>query len=210
MPTGPVTHGKAWIEMVHRYLATGGRRADPDAGRCDLGRALAGAGASTAPAAAASRTSGCRARCLVADRHPGLGLPAGRVRRAHRDVKLFPAIVTLHLLGGHGAAGAAVHPGGALPAGAVRSATAARCRRGLRTLLWSYRRPAAAADRAGRLGQHQLRGAGLHAFPTCQGSWWPRDEFPAGLRALARTRPERRAASTSSSRRSPPSTTCTA
>ena len=22
-PTGPVTHGKAWIEMVHRYLATG-------------------------------------------------------------------------------------------------------------------------------------------------------------------------------------------
>jgi len=23
MPTGPVTHGKAWIEMVHRYLATG-------------------------------------------------------------------------------------------------------------------------------------------------------------------------------------------
>lgn len=22
MPTGPVTHGKAWIEMVHRYLAT--------------------------------------------------------------------------------------------------------------------------------------------------------------------------------------------
>ena len=23
MPTGPVTHGKAWVEMVHRYLATG-------------------------------------------------------------------------------------------------------------------------------------------------------------------------------------------
>jgi cytochrome c oxidase assembly protein subunit 15 len=23
MPTGPVTHGKAWIEMVHLYLATG-------------------------------------------------------------------------------------------------------------------------------------------------------------------------------------------
>ena len=23
MPTGPVTQGKAWIEMVHRYLATG-------------------------------------------------------------------------------------------------------------------------------------------------------------------------------------------
>jgi cytochrome c oxidase assembly protein subunit 15 len=22
-PTGPVTHGKAWVEMVHRYLATG-------------------------------------------------------------------------------------------------------------------------------------------------------------------------------------------
>ncbi len=23
MPTGPVTHGKAWMEMVHRYMATG-------------------------------------------------------------------------------------------------------------------------------------------------------------------------------------------
>lgn len=23
MPTGPVTHGKAWVEMVHRYMATG-------------------------------------------------------------------------------------------------------------------------------------------------------------------------------------------
>ncbi|MDI1274016.1 heme A synthase [Polaromonas sp.] len=23
MPSGPVTHGKAWIEMIHRYLATG-------------------------------------------------------------------------------------------------------------------------------------------------------------------------------------------
>ncbi len=23
MPTGPVTHAKAWVEMIHRYLATG-------------------------------------------------------------------------------------------------------------------------------------------------------------------------------------------
>ena len=23
MPTGPVTHGKAWVEMIHRYLAAG-------------------------------------------------------------------------------------------------------------------------------------------------------------------------------------------
>ena len=23
MPNGPVTHTKAWIEMIHRYLATG-------------------------------------------------------------------------------------------------------------------------------------------------------------------------------------------
>src|SRR5439155_3512480 len=23
LPSGPVTHGKAWIEMIHRYLATG-------------------------------------------------------------------------------------------------------------------------------------------------------------------------------------------
>ena len=36
MPTGPVTHGKAWIEMVHRYLATGVGVLIIDAGRGDL------------------------------------------------------------------------------------------------------------------------------------------------------------------------------
>ena len=36
MPTGPVTHGKAWVEMVHRYLATGVGVLILDAGRGDL------------------------------------------------------------------------------------------------------------------------------------------------------------------------------
>ena len=66
MPTGPVTHGKAWIEMIHRYLATGVGVLIVTPGGRDLG-------------AAPARRGG---QPLVADRDAGLGLPARRVRRA--------------------------------------------------------------------------------------------------------------------------------
>lgn len=95
MPTGPVTHSKAWIEMVHRYMASG-------VGVLILalawltwrqhrqGRALPGASAALAV-------------------HPGWPLLTlvwvclqGAFGALTVTMKLFPAIVTLHLLGGLG------------------------------------------------------------------------------------------------------------
>lgn len=87
LPSGPVTHSKAWVEMAHRYMATG-------------------VGALVLAIAVAS--------WALHARHQG-GLPVARFLPAVTFVwvcvqgafgaltvtmKLFPAIVALHLLGG--------------------------------------------------------------------------------------------------------------
>ena len=89
MPTGPVTHGKAWVEMVHRYLATG-----------------VGALIVVQLALAWRRRREMRRQ---GRRGPGLGWPVltllwvclqGAFGALTVTMKLFPAIVTLHLAGG--------------------------------------------------------------------------------------------------------------
>jgi cytochrome c oxidase assembly protein subunit 15 len=51
-PSGPVTHGKAWVEMLHRYLATAVGRADHGDGAMSW--------CAAAPAAARPRRGGPR------------------------------------------------------------------------------------------------------------------------------------------------------
>ena len=91
MPTGPVTHGKAWIEMVHRYLATG-------VGVLILTLAVA-------TGWAVRKRSGAAAIPL-SPWWPALTLLwvclQGAFGALTVTMKLFPAIVTLHLLGGIG------------------------------------------------------------------------------------------------------------
>jgi cytochrome c oxidase assembly protein subunit 15 len=76
MPTGPVTHGKAWIEMIHRYLATG-------VGVLIVVLAVRAGWI-------ASRARAAQPRFAVVGQSPGVGLPAGRVRRAHGDDEAVP------------------------------------------------------------------------------------------------------------------------
>ena len=83
MPTGPVTHPKAWIEMIHRYLATG-------VGVLILTLAI---------------TSWIeRRRIQMSPWWPTFTLLwvclQGAFGALTVTMKLFPAIVTLHLLGG--------------------------------------------------------------------------------------------------------------
>ncbi len=85
MPNGPVTHTKAWIEMIHRYLATG-------VGVLLLTLAL---------------TSWLRRRELPAGTGPGWPLATliwvcvqGAFGALTVTMKLQPLIVTFHLLGG--------------------------------------------------------------------------------------------------------------
>jgi heme a synthase len=111
MPTGPVTHPKAWIEMIHRYLATGvgvliltlavtswlerRRTQHRDAG----------------PTQGAVAPSGGRALYEVNERGADISpwwptftllwvCLQGAFGALTVTMKLFPAIVTMHLLGG--------------------------------------------------------------------------------------------------------------
>ena len=85
LPTGPVTQGKAWIEMGHRYLATG-------------------VGVLITTLAVATWVLRRRTALPVAPWLPVLTLAWVCLQGAFGALtvtwKLFPAIVTLHLLGG--------------------------------------------------------------------------------------------------------------
>ena len=184
-PTGPVTHGKAWIEMVHRYLASGvgflilvlavatwivrrrqrrrPTRADADAD------ADAHAGARTRALSAWWPLATLVWVCLQ-----------GAFGALTVTWRLYPAIVTLHLLG---AVGLLV----LLCIQAVRYSQANLLRQPtavappLRRLMgWTT---------AALLLQIALGGwvstnyavLACTQFPTCQGSWWPDMNFTQGF-----------------------------
>ncbi|MCG2591751.1 COX15/CtaA family protein [Ramlibacter sp. XY19] len=173
MPTGPVTHSKAWIEMVHRYLATGTGA---------LVAALAGA------------TWLLRKRGLpVSPLWPTLTLLGFCLQGAFGaltvTMKLFPAIVTMHLLG------ALV----LLALLAIQAVTYRQAERGTgpATIAAPLRNWLIAAYALLWL-QVALGGwvstnyavLACSSFPTCQGSWWPAMDFAQGFefwRALGKT-----------------------
>ena len=94
MPTGPVTHFKAWIEMIHRYLATG------------VGVLILTLTLVTWVARREERRNpqGQESGQLLSLWWPALTLfwvcVQGAFGALTVTMKLFPAIVTLHLLGG--------------------------------------------------------------------------------------------------------------
>jgi heme a synthase len=87
MPSGPVTHQKAWIEMIHRYGATA------------LGVLIL-----VLAAMSWTHRQQLRRRLLLSPWWPTLTLLwvclQGAFGALTVTMKLFPAIVTLHLLGG--------------------------------------------------------------------------------------------------------------
>ena len=163
MPSGPVTHGKAWVEMVHRYLATG-------VGGLILVLAVWG------------WMQGRRGRAAISPWWPGLTLVwvclQGAFGALTVTMKLYPAIVTLHLLGGLG----------------LLMLLAAQHER--------YRPQPLALPAALRWGAWALLGLTLlqaalggwvstnyavlacRDFPTCQGAWWPPMDLDSGFTVL--------------------------
>lgn len=164
LPDGPVTHGKAWVEMVHRYLATG-------VGVLITTLALA--------------TWLQRKRGLpVSPLWPALTFVWVCVQGAFGaltvTMKLFPAIVTLHLLGGMVLLALL-----ALQAVAYRQAQQGR---GAFAIAPGARRWLLAATALLWLqialgGWVSTNYAVLvcNTFPTCQGSWWPAMDFAQGF-----------------------------
>jgi cytochrome c oxidase assembly protein subunit 15 len=162
MPTGPVTHGKAWIEMLHRYLATG------------VG-ALITVLAVTAWLEARQR----RTAMAVSPWWPTATwlwvCGQGAFGALTVTMKLYPAIVTLHLLGGLGLLALLV----------VQSQLPVRPKLSLSPAL--HRGVAAVLALA--IVQIALGGwvstnyavLACTEFPTCQGSWWPEMDFDHGF-----------------------------
>lgn len=174
MPTGPVTHGKAWVEMIHRYLATG-------VGVLIIALTVAAwrerrrARASAAGTAAAEPinpwwpTATLVWVCLQ-----------GAFGAWTVTMKLFPAIVTLHLIGGVVLLALlcvqAVHYARATTGtGRVPLAPGLRWLLGLAAVLVSVQ-----VVLGGWVSTNYAVLA-CTTFPTCQGSWWPEMDFAQGF-----------------------------
>jgi cytochrome c oxidase assembly protein subunit 15 len=163
LPSGPVTHGKAWIEMIHRYLAT------------SVGVLIVVlAGASWAEHRRAARVS-----AGVSPWWPTATLLwvclQGAFGALTVTMKLNPAVVTAHLLGG--VALLALLAAQAQGYGRERNVLAHGLRAGTLAVL------ALSIAQVALGGWVSTNYAVLACtdFPTCQGSWWPAMEFGQGF-----------------------------
>jgi cytochrome c oxidase assembly protein subunit 15 len=160
MPTGPVTHGKAWVEMLHRYFATG------------VGALI------TALMAA----SWYYARRRVAALSPWWSTATfawvclqGAFGALTVTMKLYPAIVTLHLLGGMGLLVLLAVQSQA------RQAAPLRLSRGLHLAAWAVMGLSVLQIALGGWVSTNYAVLACTDFPTCQGQWWPTMDFEHGF-----------------------------
>ncbi len=162
LPTGPVTHGKAWIEMIHRYLASavGFLIIVLTVGAWMVARR--GDGASSGTGSARWPLSPWWATASLV-----WVIAQGAFGALTVTMKLYPAIVTLHLLGGLGLLALL-----AVQAQVLEPRPLPTARSGRRLLV---------AVAAALLLQITLGGwvstnyavLACTDFPTCQGQWWP-------------------------------------
>lgn len=171
MPTGPVTHGKAWVEMIHRYLATG------------VGVLIIVLTVSAWVQHRRVRRDGGE-RPPISPWWPTFTLfwvcLQGAFGALTVTMKLFPAIVTLHLMGG-------------------MVLLALLCLQAVHQTYSAQGRPPEPVSAGLRWGlgitgllvalQVMLGGwvstnyavLACTTFPACQGSWWPEMNFSEGF-----------------------------
>ena len=176
MPGGPVTHVKAWIEMTHRYLATAvgaliavlAAWSWVDARRRRRGRQQAAA----MPADTSDVSPWWATATLV------WVCVQGAFGALTVTMKLYPLIVSLHLLGG---------------LGLLVLLAAQSCAYLPAPLALTPRLYRAALVLAALVGVQIALGAWVstnyavlacQTFPTCQGSWWPSMDFAQGFTLL--------------------------
>lgn len=164
MPTGPVTHGKAWIEMVHRYLATAvGVLITVMAIVAWLERRR---GERTMPSpwwATATLVWVCI---------------QGAFGALTVTLKLYPAIVTAHLLGGLALLALLAIQAQVFapkPLALTRSQHAG---------LWALAVLGTVQIALGGWVSTNYAVLACTDFPTCQGSWWPPMDFDQGFTLL--------------------------
>ncbi|MEX1167920.1 MAG: COX15/CtaA family protein, partial [Hydrogenophaga sp.] len=164
MPTGPVTHSKAWVEMIHRYLATG-------------------VGVLILVLATVSWME--RKRLKVWHGWAFLTLIWVCIQGAFGaltvTMKLFPAIVTLHLLGGMALLALLRHQSVGYALASPDSLGPAMISPGLKRLLWAVFGLLWLQIALGGWVSTNYAVLACSDFPTCQGSWWPVMDFSNGF-----------------------------
>jgi heme a synthase len=154
-PSGPVTHGKAWIEMVHRYLATA------------VGVLIVVMTAMTwsMRKVAASPSPWWASVTLV------WVIAQGAFGALTVTMKLYPAIVTLHLLGGIGLLVLlAVQDQAFVP-------RPLRLTRALSAAAWITAALVVMQIALGGWVSTNYAVLACREFPLCQGQWWPSMDF---------------------------------
>ena len=170
LPSGPVTHGKAWIEMIHRYLATG-------------------VGALITLLAMLSWVAARRKKLPISPWWATGTLVWVCVQGAFGaltvTMKLYPLIVTAHLLGGLFLLALL-----AVQKEAYRRAPIAMPPR-LHTAAIVLAAISVLQIALGGWVSTNYAVLACRDFPTCQGSWWPAMDFEHGF-ALLRELGERK------------------
>jgi cytochrome c oxidase assembly protein subunit 15 len=167
MPTGPVTPGKAWVEMVHRYLAMG------------VGGLIM-----------VLATAAWMGRKPIDDRRPINPWWAtatlvwvciqGAFGAWTVTMKLFPAIVTLHLLGGYILL-ALLTVQAVLLARQQDLLAMAPVSALLRKTIYLVLALLILQAVSGAWVSTNYAVLACSDFPTCQGSWWPQMDFGHGF-----------------------------
>ena len=176
MPTGPVTTSKAWIEMIHRYLATG------------VGVLITVLAVASwwAPARKVSRQHWWATATLI------WVCIQGAFGALTVTMKLFPAIVTLHLLGAllllalltvqvvQQAALNGVTAGPNDDSAAERGPLF-RLNSPKGNLAWVVLAAVTVQIALGGWVSTNYAVLACSEFPMCQGSWWPTMNFEQGF-----------------------------
>ncbi len=154
-PSGPVTHGKAWVEMVHRYLATA------------VGVLIV----VTTVLAWSLRRQDNLPSPWWATLTLAWVIAQGAFGALTVTMKLYPAIVTLHLLGGIGLlALLAVQDQVFVP-------RPLRLSRPLSVGVWAVAALVLVQIALGGWVSTNYAVLACAEFPLCQGQWWPPMDF---------------------------------
>ena len=161
LPDGPVTHGKAWVEMVHRYLATG-------------------VGALIVVLTASSWVEARRRSLAISPWWASATLLWVCVQGAFGaltvTMKLYPLIVTLHLLGGMVLL--------VLLAVQLPQREPLAMSRGLFCGALALAALSTVQIALGGWVSTNYAVLACDGFPACQGSWWPAMDFEHGFALL--------------------------
>lgn len=167
MPTGPVTPGKAWVEMVHRYLAMGvGVLITVLTVAAWLGRKRQDGRGTISPWWSTATWVWV---CVQ-----------GAFGALTVTMKLFPAIVTLHLLGGYVLLALLTAQGVLLAQKqGVQSVSIVTSR--LRLVVGLALALLVLQATSGAWVSTNYAVLACTEFPSCQGSWWPQMDFAHGF-----------------------------